>query len=435
MALPRLILTCGYPGSGKSTWAKAVEATYGCVRVNKDSMRGKGEVLEAANAGLRGHKTVIVDNCNLTVAHRHEWLAWLAEKSPADKRAWCVFFGLDVGECRERIVRRTGHPTLVTPEDGLRALGSLEGTLVPPTAEEGFERVDTLLDDNDANALLEELGCPPIPEAETTGADAGLFKFPRTPHIANLGAATRGDKLLSASDVTLLIGAGHEVFASEKVDGAQLGFSIGYDGRVVVQNRGHVVDSAYHPQFKPLDKWIAKHMSDLWQVLQADEHPGRFILFGEWLYARHSVPYASLPDLFLAFDLYDREEGAFLAFDAMVDRLAPTTIHPVPLLHRGPIKGMDGLKALVTGKSAYGDGPREGVVVKLCRDGKVALRGKLVNAGFLEGLSAGRWNRGGVVPNTLTHEAASGGAAATGGAGAAAASGGAGTSASGRGKA
>ena len=45
----------------------------------------------------------------------------------------------------------------------------------------------------------------------------------------------------------------------------------------------------------------------------------RFILFGEWLYARHSVHYRRLPHYFFEFDIYDKEAGAFLDLERRLD--------------------------------------------------------------------------------------------------------------------
>ena len=42
----------------------------------------------------------------------------------------------------------------------------------------------------------------------------------------------------------------------------------------------------------------------------------RFILFGEWLYARHSIHYRRLPHYFFEFDIYDKQQEAFLDLDA-----------------------------------------------------------------------------------------------------------------------
>lgn len=40
----------------------------------------------------------------------------------------------------------------------------------------------------------------------------------------------------------------------------------------------------------------------LCQILE----PNRHILFGEWLFAKHSKHYTSLPAYFIAFDIYDK---------------------------------------------------------------------------------------------------------------------------------
>jgi atypical dual specificity phosphatase len=315
-----------------------------------------------------------------------------------------VFFSIDIGECRERIVRRREHPLLKTPEDGLRALQSLDGVLVPPdAAAEGFDRVEVIGDDADAAALLEELGANPptiVNTAISASEEETMFKFPRTAHIANLGSMTRGDKLLSPAELRRLIGAA-PVWITEKVDGANLGFSIAPDGRIRVQNRGHYVDASYHAQFKPLDKWIARHTADLWAVLAPDaesSESGRYVLFGEWMYACHSVEYASLPDLFLAFDLYDRRGCFFLSYEALTARLAGTSLHAVPLIAHQPLASLKDAITLVDGPSAFGGTAaalrREGIVVRACEGERTVARGKLVAPHFLAGIdAAGRWNR------------------------------------------
>ena len=57
----------------------------------------------------------------------------------------------------------------------------------------------------------------------------GFVKFPRTPHLVWLGGARpRGDKLMNPAEAKLLLRRGASV--EEKVDGANLGLSIGPDG-------------------------------------------------------------------------------------------------------------------------------------------------------------------------------------------------------------
>ena len=100
---------------------------------------------------------------------------------------------------------------------------------------------------------------------------------------------------------------GRSVVVEEKVDGANLGISINAQWRLRVQNRS--TRSSTHKQFSTLDAWLEAHSSALFQVMEPERH----VLFGEWLYAKHSIHYTRLPDYFLAFDLYDWRTGSSTA--------------------------------------------------------------------------------------------------------------------------
>ena len=146
------------------------------------------------------------------------------------------------------------------------------------------------------------------------GDDNELFKFPRTKHLFDAGGqgVSRDDLLMDAGEEALFYtrrGAQMptRVTIEEKVDGANIGISIGSDMRISVQNRSHYVNSKTHKQFGSLDKWLDDHSAALFQVLE----PGRHVLFGEWLYAKHSIHYTQLPGYFMAFDIFDKQEGRF----------------------------------------------------------------------------------------------------------------------------
>lgn len=153
-----------------------------------------------------------------------------------------------------------------------------------------------------------------------------LYKFPRTKHLFDAGGSgvSREDLLMDKGEESLFYSGavdsggggktgkgrtavGRRVVVEEKVDGANLGISIGSDLRLQAQNRSHFVTSSTHKQFSPLDTWLETHSSALFEVMQPERH----VLFGEWLYAKHSIHYTRLPDYFLAFDLYDRRAGVF----------------------------------------------------------------------------------------------------------------------------
>lgn len=220
-----------------------------------------------------------------------------------------------------------------------------------------------------------------------------FFRFPHTPHLAWLGPGQpRGDKLLDTADAAALLAS--TLVVEEKVDGANLGFSVSQDGDLLCQNRGsYLAPASAHPQFKPLWAWLATRRSYLVDALWPD-----LMLFGEWCYAVHSVRYNALPDWFLGFDVYDREAGAFwdsLRRDAL---LAALDLCAVPRLARGHFD-LPGLEGLLR-SSHIGDGPMEGLVARSEQEGWTIARGKLVRAEFTQAIDT-HWSRGHLERNRL----------------------------------
>jgi len=287
--------------------------------------------------------------------------------------------------------------------------------LVAPTLHEGFEKLTHITSEEQVTQLLREewrvaSACIETPTSTLSSHEPKLIKFPRTPHICNLGAATRDDKLLSQNELNALIDkkseSGGEVicYIEEKVDGANMGIFIDDKlNKIMVQNRSHFVSSSYHPQFAPLDKWIAKHSKDLWSVLE----PSRHILYGEWVHATHSVFYNKLPDWFVAFDCYDKHTGAFLSRQELSTMLASTSIHMVPLIYEGAVHSINHLKSFMDGTSAYSDNvTKEGIVLKVVDKSTQRMtqngRAKLVRSDFIAGNE--RWNRTSKLQtNSLAH--------------------------------
>jgi hypothetical protein len=390
--LPNLIVCVGYPASGKSTFAKLLSDSFpnSVSRINQDEQgRRCCENQIGSMCKVRG-KTVLLDRCNLTQQDRAEWLE-LAHRP----EAWVVFFDVPSDECRWRIVRRQGHPTIKVGS-GQRIIDSVADTLEVPALSEGFEKMFVVRTFEESNALLASFGCASTP-VSTLLMDEGddqPVKFPRTRHVANLGAATRDDLVMTPAEVqhTFL---NRELFIEEKVDGANLGFCI-RNHQLRAQNRSHYVTSAYHPQFKHLDKWMHKHADELWQILDASD---RYILYGEWLYARHSIKYSKLKDWFIVFDMFDRLTGKFWSRTRLENHLKQFSFSLVPLLFRGSMASVDQLRDLVQTKSVFYDGIVEGVYVRTCDELWLVERGKIVRSDFISGNEF--WSKGGVEPNTL----------------------------------
>lgn len=83
-----------------------------------------------------------------------------------------------------------------------------------------------------------------------------FFRFPHTPHLAWLGEGRpRDDKVMAKADVAAFLTS--DVVLEEKVDGANLGFSVSPDGELRAQNRGQFLHPPYAGQFARLAAWLS----------------------------------------------------------------------------------------------------------------------------------------------------------------------------------
>jgi atypical dual specificity phosphatase len=173
-----------------------------------------------------------------------------------------------------------------------------------------------------------------------------------------------------------------EVIIEEKIDGANMGISIDPNTfQVIFQNRSHYVSAGYATQFKKLNIWENKHREDLFKILV----PGRHILFGEWLFAKHSIHYDNLPGYFVAFDIFDKNVGKFLSRNKLEELLSQTQITIIRKITQNTFKKIDDIVAIVKYNSDYYNGPIEGIYVRVCEDDYTVDRAKIVRHDFLSG--------------------------------------------------
>jgi atypical dual specificity phosphatase len=173
-----------------------------------------------------------------------------------------------------------------------------------------------------------------------------------------------------------------------------MGFSLSADRtQILVQNRSHYINPSSHAQFKKLGGWLDVHRKGLYAALDRDPlFAERYILYGEWLAATHSVLYTALPDLFAAFDMFDRAEGMFLGRTQLERVLEGTGITLVPVLRIGDMPDPGELEKMVQATSRFTEGKVEGVYVKVEDGGKVVARGKVVRGDFIAGNE--HWTKG-----------------------------------------
>lgn len=157
----------------------------------------------------------------------------------------------------------------------------------------------------------------------------GLFKYPSTFHLEG-SRLQAGD---SATDQTPYAAVqGKHLVIEEKMDGANSGVSFSAAGDLQLQSRGHfLVGGGRERHFNRLKQWADAHVEGLFDVLG-----DRYLMFGEWMYAKHSMFYDALPHLFLEFDVFDKQDGVFLSTPRRHRLLEPLPVVSVPVLYAGP---------------------------------------------------------------------------------------------------
>jgi RNA ligase len=166
-----------------------------------------------------------------------------------------------------------------------------------------------------------------------------MIKYPRTQHLQG-SRLQPGDEDLS--QVVLADLAGGTLIWEEKVDGANVGISFDGNYELMLQSRGHVLRGGpREKQFALLKAWADALSGPLLEVL-AD----RYVIYGEWMFAKHTVFYDRLPHYFLEFDVLDKSTGQFLSTPARRRLLAGLPIASVPVVHTGVLPAKTDAAAL-----------------------------------------------------------------------------------------
>ena len=157
-----------------------------------------------------------------------------------------------------------------------------------------------------------------------------ILKYPRTPHLR--GSRLQVGDLNDAMPYEAL--AGRHIVVEEKLDGANAALSFGADGGLLLQSRGHYLQleraGGRERQFNIYKQWARAHEAALLGLLG-----DRYVMYGEWLHAKHSVFYDALPHWFCEFDVWDRSAQQFLDTPRRHALLADVPVVSVPVLYSG----------------------------------------------------------------------------------------------------
>lgn len=250
-----------------------------------------------------------------------------------------------------------------------------------------------------------------------------IKKYLRTPHLEG-SRLQPGDEDLNQVPFSAI--AGRHLVVEEKCDGANSAVSFDRNGALLLQSRGHYLTGGWRERHYDLFKqWANVHRDGLYRVL------GRqYIMYGEWMYAKHTVYYDALPHYFLEFDVLDRATGRFLDTASRHAFLSPLPVVSVPVLAEGTFRDRETLLSFL-GPSSYvteehrehlredahrlgldedrqgretdASGTMEGLYIKVEEGGEVVDRLKYVRASFIQTVDASQthWLDRPIIPNRL----------------------------------
>jgi len=253
-----------------------------------------------------------------------------------------------------------------------------------------------------------------------------IHKYPRTQHIEG-SRIQPGDEDLDSVPFSQI--AGRHLVVEEKMDGANCGISFSPAGELLLQSRGHyLTGGAREKHFNLFKQWTSTHTAAFRNRLGS-----RYVLYGEWLYAKHTVFYDALPHYLMEFDVLDTETGEFLSTPRRKELLNGAPVVSVRVIHEGKLKSKKKLTRLL-GPSDFItpehvarlreqcddhdiDAERvmretdlgrdmEGLYIKVEEDGVVTGRYKFVRPSFLTAVFAaeGHWLTRPIVPNILRED-------------------------------
>ena len=247
-----------------------------------------------------------------------------------------------------------------------------------------------------------------------------IVKFPRTPHLEG-SALQPGDEDVPLMHRRALEGT--EVVVTEKLDGINIGLRFDAYGKPWLFSRSHFIGA--EALFDRLKAQIASSAAASFERLGT-----RFIVYGEWLFARHTVFYDALPAYFFVFDAFDVVDQRFLGTAERRQSIEGLGFHEAPELWRGdgadlpPVDALlsrsrfataqlsEHFDALITSRGLVLEreraqtqlsGEMEGLYFRLERDGRFVSRCKYVRPGFRQTISDSgtHWASRPLVPNLL----------------------------------
>ena len=167
-----------------------------------------------------------------------------------------------------------------------------------------------------------------------------ILKYPRTRHIRS--SRKSGDDF-ELEDKPFEELFGKYLVIEEKLDGASAQISFDEDRKMLLGSRGHyLMGGLREKQFTQLKIWANTNKNDLYDILGT-----RYIMYGEDLECKHTIYYDMLPQYFMEFDVWDKEQNCFLSTKARRRLLEGLDYCAVPVVYEGLATSLDHLKSFI----------------------------------------------------------------------------------------
>ena len=205
------------------------------------------------------------------------------------------------------------------------------------------------------------------------------LKYPKTMHFPWSEGLQNDDRRIETIENFI----GKEIVVTDKLDG---------ENTAMTRIRCHArsLDSKHHPSrniVKQIHASIAHNIPEGWK------------LFGENVYAKHSIFYDKLTSYFYLFNIWT-DTCECLSWNDTLEWAEILGLETVPVLYRG-IWDEERVKACWTGKSAFGD--QEGYVVRVASNFNLeefsTCVGKFVRQGHVQ--TSKFWMTEQIIPNLL----------------------------------
>lgn len=211
--------------------------------------------------------------------------------------------------------------------------------------------------------------------------------------VGNIADSPKRKKCLSEDEVKLLL-KGH-VTIDEKIDGGVLGLAWSGDAPLVVGKHSMVNYDVSSKKFYGLGQWIYENYEKISEI------PLGWIVYGEWMRARHNIPYDSLPDYFVGFDVWNGHK-----FFDIIERstfLRDIGFAEVPFIYSGTNLEIEDLICITEGVGGVSNKSRfncneiiEGIIIR----NDNGLVGKYVRREFMDSIEE-NWLKLPLIENRL----------------------------------